>query len=55
MAPEENGILLTPAALTPWIAGWLGGFPLDTPDEVARMLERFSREQKLVGVRHLIN
>jgi L-fuconolactonase len=36
--------------------GW-GGFlwTLDTPDEAARMLERFSREQKFVGVRHLIN
>jgi hypothetical protein len=25
------------------------------PDEAARMLERFSREQKFVGVRHLIS
>ena len=32
--------------------GWV---PLDKADEVARMLEQLSREQKFVGVRHLIN
>lgn len=53
--PEENDILLTHAALTPWIAGVVGWIPLDRPDEAARMLERFSREPKFVGVRHLIN
>jgi L-fuconolactonase len=27
--PQENGILLTHAALTPWIAGVVGWIPLD--------------------------
>lgn len=49
--PKENDILLKHAALTPWVAGVVGWVPL----EVARMLEQFSREQKFVGVRHLIN
>jgi L-fuconolactonase len=53
--PNENDILLKHAALTPWVAGVVGWVPLDKPDEVARMLEQFSREQKFVGVRHLIN
>ena len=53
--PKENDILLEHAALTPWVAGVVGWVPLDKPDEVARMLEQFSREQKFVGVRHLIN
>jgi L-fuconolactonase len=52
---KENGILLRDAALTPWIAGVVGWIPLDTADEAARTLERFSGEQKFVGVRHLIN
>src|SRR6516164_1336862 len=52
---KENDILLKHAALTPWVAGVVGWVPLDKPDEVARMLEQFSREQKFVGVRHLIN
>ena len=52
---EENDILLAHAAQTPWIAGVVGWIPLDRPDEAALMLERFSRKQKFVGVRHLIN
>src|SRR5207249_11498884 len=48
-------ILLKHATLTPWIGGVVGWIPLDRPDEAARMLERYSREPKFVGVRHLIN
>src|ERR1700756_4707117 len=55
MVPAENDILLRHAALTPWIACVVGWVPLDRPDEAARMLERFSRKPKFVGVRHLIN
>ena len=52
---EENDILLAHAAQTPWIAGVVGWIPLARPDEAALMLGRFSRKQKFVGVRHLIN
>jgi L-fuconolactonase len=52
---QENDILLKHAVLTPWIAGVVGWIPLDKPDEAAEMLEQFSREKLLVGVRHLIN
>ena len=53
--PKENDILLKHATLTPWVAGVVGWVPFDKPDEVARMLEQFGREQKFVGVRHLVN
>src|SRR5262249_41667461 len=54
-ARKKTIFCLAHAAQTPWIAGVVGWIPLDRPDEAALMLERFSRKQKFVGVRHLIN
>jgi L-fuconolactonase len=52
---KENETLLANAAANPWIAGVVGWVPLNNPDEAGQMLERFSRERKFIGVRHLIN
>ena len=54
-ADEENAALLAYARANSWIAGVVGWVPLDRPEEAARMLDAMSREQKFVGVRHLIN
>lgn len=51
----ETEYLLDLAERYPWIAGVVGWVPLDQPERAHRLLERFGRRAKFVGVRHLIH
>ncbi|MEG0027802.1 MAG: amidohydrolase family protein [Aurantimicrobium sp.] len=51
----DTEYMLSIADSNEWVRGVVGWVDLESPDTVAETLERFGRDSKLVGVRHLIH
>ena len=52
---EDTGYMLEQADRHPWIAGVVGWLPLLEPGVTESALERYARQPKLRGVRHLVH
>jgi L-fuconolactonase len=52
---DDTDAMLMIARRWPYVVGIVGWVPLTRPEEAARAIERFTSDQRFVGIRHLIH